>query len=190
MLFRSIKIADPVHRCPLCEAVLEQLDEQTGSACIGDRYPDFELQKSVYQLVKRIYIFLSILIVTASVIVDLSIDDGIIWSIISIGAVLYSWTVVYHAIKSNTAFASKILVQAIAGSFFIFLIDNVVGYLGWSVNYVIPQIIILANIAIFILMLVNRMAFREYVFYQLAMTCIGLIPIGLIFYEVDRKSVV
>lgn len=179
----QIQIADPVHRCPLCEGILEahQIEREVG---IGDRYPDLEMQKGIYQLIKRIYLFVSILLVGASVIVDLSIDDGIVWSIISLGAVMYSWTVVYHAIKSNTSVAAKILVQAIAGSFFIYLIDRVVGYMGWSVNFVIPQIFILANVTIVILMLVNRMAFKEYVFYQLATTCIGLIPIVLIITDV------
>ena len=94
----QIQIADGVHRCPLCEGILE-VQPSTKEESIGERYPDLEMQKGIYQLIKRIYLFLSILLVSASIIVDLSFDDGIVWSIISLGAVTYSWTVVYHAIN-------------------------------------------------------------------------------------------
>jgi len=172
----KIKSLDTMNRCPLCESLLEDLDQETNET----RYPELSDYKTGYNLVKKIYMFFSVMIIAASIIVDFQFKEGITWSVLSIGAVLYSWTVLYHAIRNNVHMASKILVQAIAGSVFIFIIDEMIGFRGWSVNYVIPQLFILANIAIFILMLINRMAWREYMIYQIVMTVIGLIPLILI----------
>ena len=83
--------------------------------------------------------------------------------------------------------ASKIFVQALSGSLFIFFMDRQTGFDGWSVNYIIPQILILANVSIFILMMINRMVLREFLFYQLAMTIIGFIPIFLIIGDVVTR---
>jgi len=176
---------DAENRCPLCESLL--LDE--GGESGPSRYPDLELTLNWYTVLKRAYLFFAILIITASIIVDLLRGMGISWSFLSIGVVGYSWTVIYHAIRTNTHFASKILVQAIAGSLLMFVIDYMSGTIGWSVNYVIPQILIFANAAIFVLMLINFMAWREYVFYQLVMTFIGLLPIFLILFNVVTRPV-
>lgn len=179
-----IKIQDAANRCPLCETVLEAQDS---TEQMEYRYPDVELNKTRFDIIKRIYLFLSIIIVSTSIGFDLWRENGITWSILSTGAVLYAWTVIYHAIRNNVHVAAKIFVQALSGSIFIFLIDKMTGFDGWSVNYVIPQIYTLANVAIFVLMMINRMVWREFVFYELSMTLIGLIPIVLIMNDIVTR---
>jgi len=179
----KVSCLDHVDRCPLCDAPFDQ--EPINSE--DSRYPDLELSPKSYNIVKRIFYFVTAVIATLSIGLDLWIDDEITWSLISLAIVLYSWTVVYHAIRNNIHIASKIFVQALSGSLFIFFIDRLTGFDGWSVNYVIPQILILANVGIFILMMINRMVLREFLFYQLAMTIIGFIPIFLILGDIVTR---
>ena len=127
-------------------------------------------------------LFRSVLVIITSLVVDIWRETLISWSLLSVSVVLYSWTIIYHAIKNNVHIASKILVQAISGGIFILLIDIFFGYEGWSVNYVIPQVFMLANVVIFILMMINRMKWRDYVFYQMVMTLLGIVPIFLILF--------
>ena len=193
----SCKIAsmDEVGRCPLCEALLVALPEDQGFEKISEslshleeeRYPDVVISKSSYGLIKRIYAFLAIIIIGASIAMDFLIDTDVSWSIISIAAVLYGWTLIYHAIRTNIHIGSKIFVQAISASIFIVLVDWFTVFEHWSVNYVVPQILMLSNVAIFILMMINRMVWREFVFYQLAVSVIGLVPIGLIVFDVVTR---
>lgn len=183
---------DEVNRCPLCEAILTEdatKDELMDKMHLPkeDRYPETMLSRSWYSVLKRIYMFLAIIIIVGSIVLDTFIDTEVAWSIISIAAVLYSWTLINHAIRNNVHIGSKIFVQAISASVFIFFIDRFTGFDGWSVNYVIPQILTLANAVIFILMMINRMALREFLFYQLAMTVIGLVPILLILFNVVTR---
>jgi len=190
----KLNVIDSANRCPLCESVLESQTQNVEGEIENHspkdtryRYPDIEVNRTHFDLIKRIYLFLSIIIISTSIGVDLWKENGITWSILSTGAVLYAWTVIYHAIKNNVHVAAKIFVQAISGSIFIFLIDKVSGFDGWSVNYVIPQIFTLANVAIFVLMMINRMVWREFVFYELSMTLIGLIPIFLIMNDIVTR---
>lgn len=193
----SCKVAslDEIGRCPLCESLLVTLPETEEFEALShqlsslgeDRYPDVVISKSSYSFVKRIYAFLAILIIGASIAMDILIDSDVSWSIISIAAVLYGWTLIYHAIRTNVHIGSKIFVQAISASIFIVLVDQFTIFEGWSVNYVVPQILTLSNVAIFILMMINRMVWREFVFYQLAMTVIGLVPIALIVFDLVTR---
>ena len=179
----EVSCLDIGNRCPLCDTPFEQEAQSPQEA----RYPDLDLSPKSYNIVKRIFYFVTILIVILSFGLDFWVDDEITWSLISLAVVLYSWTVVYHAIRNNIHIASKIFVQALSGSLFIFFMDRQTGFDGWSVNYIIPQILILANVSIFILMMINRMVLREFLFYQLAMTIIGFIPIFLIIGDVVTR---
>jgi hypothetical protein len=85
-----------------------------------------------------------------------------------------------YSIKRNRNIASQILVQVICTSILTVIMDNAIGYSGWSVNHVIPEIIILANVAVLILVFVNRMYWNTYVINQIVIAVCGLIP-GVLF---------
>lgn len=168
----SVHSFDDSKRCVLCGSMMEVSDDGP----THHRYPEYVIKRSEFSFIKKMYIYLSIIIVITSIAVDIWRESLISWSLLSVSVVLYSWTIIYHAIKNNVHIASKILVQAISGAIFILLIDIFFGYEGWSVNYVIPQVFMVANVVIFILMMINRMSWRDYVFYQLVMTLLGLVP--------------
>jgi len=178
----EIRCSSHERLCPLCDAELVSLQTNT-EAILNNaerRYPLPEMKRAQYNLLGRVYIFLCILICMISIVLDTFFYEGSMWSILSIGSVAYSWTLMYHALRSNRHIASKIVVQALAGSILIVLIDIMTGFQGWSVNFVVPQIAILANVVIFILMIANRMVWREFVMYQLAMAGLSFIPLALI----------
>lgn len=179
----QVQVKGETKVCPLCKAVLsgEHMDTEE------QRYPNVELSVESYNLINRVFLFISIIIIVVSVVINFLLYHGIIWSFASIGAVLYSQTVLRHAIKNNIHPASKIIVQAISGSLLIVIIDLVIGFQGWSVNYVIPQVAILANLAIFILMMINRMDWRNYMLYQLSMSILGFIPIILLLTDITTR---
>lgn len=172
----GVYLLDESKRCVLCGDSLVVLEPDTCT----HRYPEPLLKQSEFGFIKKMYIYLSILIIITSLVVDVWRESLISWSLLSVSVVLYSWTIVYHAIKNNVHIAAKILVQAISGGIFILLIDIFFGYDGWSVNYVIPQVLMVANVVIFILMMINRMKWRDYVFYQMVMTLLGILPLFLI----------
>jgi hypothetical protein len=176
----QLKIIDDTVTCPLCRSVLGEAD------LVNDelRYPQVTFNSSSYYLLQKILLFISVIIIIASIIANYLLYKGVLWSIASVGAVLYSWTIIRHAVRNSIDLASKIIVQAISGSILLILIDSVIGFNGWSVNYVVPQIAILANVGIFLLLVVSKLDWKRYVLHQMGMAFLGFIPFILSLFKI------
>jgi hypothetical protein len=122
---------------------------------------------------------MSVIAGSASLIINFLTFDGFLWSLITVVGILYLWVVISHSVANHINIASKIFVQAFLGSVFIVLVDYLVGYRGWSVNYVIPSIFSAADIAIVIIILINRMNWRNYMLYQFVIALLGFAPLLL-----------
>lgn len=171
----KIKVSSNDDICPLCKTVL------TGSEEGKQTYPKITINKSKYNLIIRIYLFLSIVGIVCTAVVNYLTYNGFMWSIISTAALLYFWSIISHAIKNNVNIAYKILIQTICISILSVVIDIVIGYTGWSVNYVVPGLTTTANVTVLILIIINRMNWKNYILYQISIIALGFIPIILIF---------
>jgi predicted neutral ceramidase superfamily lipid hydrolase len=69
------------------------------------------------------------------------------------------------------------------------LIDIVNGYQGWSINYVIPAIILVAYLAIMILMIVNFMNWQSYILFQFTLVIFSMILMGLYLLHIITKPI-
>lgn len=176
----DVNIACDSKVCPLCKNQIE------GVSVISNTYPKITFSASKYNLILKIYAVLSILGILVSIIVNLLTLKNVLWSLICIAGILYSWSVINHVVSKNYNVASKILVQTLTISLLIIAIDYAIGFSGWSVNFVIPSLTITANVTILILVLVNRMKWRNYVRYQMVMLTLGFIPIILYLLDVEQ----
>lgn len=179
----QMDILDGTMTCPLCRTVLDSDADDSKEGL----YPKTILKSNQYYLINKIVLFISIIIISTSIIVNTFVYTGEFWSIVTIAAVIYSWTIVRHAVVNGIDLASKIIVQAISASILLVICDIFIGSIGWSVNYIIPQIAILSNIGIFVLLIVSRMDWKRYILHQMAMGFLGFIPIILLLLKfVDR----
>lgn len=172
----NVKIQDDSNICPLCRTVLTNM----GGEPLDKAYPTIEVNPHKYNIVKRLFMFISILSAVTSVVTNYLTYNGVIWSAITIAAIIYFWVIMSYSIKRNRNIASQILVQVLCTSIITVIMDNSIGYIGWSVNHVIPEIMILANISVLILVIVNRMYWHTYVLNQIVIAICGLIP-GVLF---------
>lgn len=69
--------------------------------------------------------------------------------------------------KKNINIAGHVLLQTIAISLLTVYIDFELQFKGWSINMVIPILVITSNIAMLILTIVSHKQFIKYVIYQL-----------------------
>lgn len=176
----KVHINDDTNFCPLCH---EQLDDLSDTKKKGI-YPPFKINEHKYHLVSKLVIALSIIVSISAMITNYLTYNGIAWSIISIAAIIYTWILVIHSITNEANIAKKLLEYTIFTSVLVVLIDLMVGYSGWSVNYVIPEFLILSNIGILILMIVNRMSWHDYVLYQMILMFFSIILLVLYFLNV------
>jgi hypothetical protein len=143
-------------------------------------YPTIEVSPQKYNIIKRIFLFISIFSAAASIITNYLTYSGVIWSAITISAIIYFWVIMTYSIKRNRNIASHILVQVLCISFITVVMDKSIGYIGWSINHVIPELLILANVAVLIIVFVNRMYWNTYILNQIVIAVCGLIP-GVLF---------
>lgn len=137
----------------------------------------FDLHK--YHIITRLYVFSSLLLCLVMFGINLYTYDGIWWSAIIAGAIFYSWITILFSIQHNTNAAAKILVQTLAAQVFCIAADFVFGYQGWSVNYAIPVIIIIANCSMLVLLIVNFMNWQSYILFQIEYLIFSMVPVFL-----------
>ncbi len=181
----KINVTDPSSVCPLCKSVLIDFD----GAETQYAYPPAEIDIKKYHFMKRLLIFLSVAAGAASLVINFLLYDGFLWSLITLAGILYLWAVISHSVANHINIASKILVQSFLGSLFIVLIDYLVGYRGWSVNYVIPSIFSAADVAVIIVILINRMDWRNYLLYQFVIALLGFVPLVLYLINISSNPV-
>lgn len=172
----QVEILDDTYICPLCLCVLEGEDTTEGTKI----YPTVQFNVKRYHMLKRIFSFILVLIVALFSVGNYLIYNSLVGYIVVIVSAFYFAITVRYSVLHRANLAAKILVQTIGALVLIVVIDNAIGYTGWSVNYVLPCICLIANIAIMLLMIVNHMNWQEYIMYQLSMTVLSLSQIILI----------
>lgn len=172
----GVKIKDVTEHCPLCDGVLEHTEEGIST------YPNVLAKNRRMNFLFRLFLFLSILVMGGCVSLNIMIRPEIWWSLIVIAALIYGLWLLYIITKDNAGYRMRILSGAAGGVIFIILTDWVLGFQGWSINYVLPAGIILVDLALLLLMLINRRNWQSYLILQIAMIVVGIIP--LIFIQI------
>ncbi len=168
-----VEILDETERCPLCGFVLEPTIE------VENMYPDVRVKTRKLMLLSRIYLFLIIVVEALLININYFTDSRIWWSLITGLALLYSYMVIRFAILGKAGYRTKTVILTALAILMVVAIDFLVGYHGWSVNYVLPGGIILIDIGIIVLMIFNRRNWQSYLMWQIFMILCSIIPIIL-----------
>ncbi|WP_054743686.1 DUF6320 domain-containing protein [Cellulosilyticum ruminicola] len=177
----QVEVLDDTCVCPLCLRVLQG---KGGGTRI---YPKVQFNAKRYQLVKRMLCFMLLMIVTLFSVINYLIYNSLMGYIIVSASAIYFAITVNYSVLHRANLAAKILVQTIGAQVLIFVIDYAIGYEGWSINYALPCICLIANLAIMLLMIINHMNCQEYIMYQLSMIILSLGQIILIVLKVIER---
>lgn len=158
-----VEILDNTSICPLCSSVLEV----AGEGEWHNGYPDVKAVSKKLTFVVRLYSFLAIIIEAALITINYLTYRGIWWSAISGISILYFFITLKYSLQKNNGYKTVILVQLVGAVLLIIAADMIVGYQGWSVNYVLPSAILLLNATIGILMVVNLSNWQSYLLMQI-----------------------
>lgn len=167
----NIEVLDETERCPLCNCVLEQTVE------VENMYPNVRLKARKMMLFGRIYLFLAILVETILLYVNYITAPKLWWSVITGMIFLYGYLLIRFAILGKTGYRIKIVALVAIMILMMIAIDFVVGYHGWSLNYVLPSGIIAVDFGILLLMLINRRNWQSYMMLQIFMMVCSVVPV-------------
>ena len=170
----NVEILDETEVCPLCKSILQPTDE------VENMYPDVRHRARVLTLLCNIYLFLAICLQAFLTVVNFMRGSQIMWCVISGLILLYLYLVLRFAVLGKSGHRSKVTVLVLLAVLSAIAIDMVIGYRGWSVDYVLPAGIVLVDgIILFCMTVTNRKNWQSYIMWQILMVLFSIIPVGL-----------
>lgn len=158
--------------------------ETEGNGAVADvpdsgMYPEIHYDPVKWK--KLVNLFYAVLVALAAILVVINAATGMAvpWSIIAVDCIAYTAITVRYSIMRHANLGAKILIQTIGTQALLIILDHLLGYSGWSVNFAVPSTILFADIAIVFLIIVNRLNWQSYLMYQIAITVLSFIPIIL-----------
>lgn len=177
----NVKIEDDTLICPLCRSVLEEGGKGTKS------YPNARIHTRRLKLFSNILLFLVLLTSAVCGYVNYMTYQNVAWSLIVDAGLFYAFLIFRLAIVGDSGYRTKMMTLTFFAVLYVILIDDIVGYRGWSVNYVLPGAIILVDMAVIVLMIVNHRNWQSYLLFQLLMILCSIIPLILVWTDVITK---
>lgn len=168
----NVTIRDNTTVCPLCQCVIEQDEHRE------DVYPDIWNAEKKMKLFSNICLF-AVLVISAGLGVWNYFVGEHPWCVIPIASMFYLFVFLRVVILSSKGYRVKILLPVILGILLVIVIDIITGFYGWSVNYVLPGGVLLADLIIVIMMIVNKRRWQSYMIMQIGMIAVSIVPIIL-----------
>ncbi len=166
----GVQIMDPVPICPLCNCALECEQIQ-----MSGRYPDVHMKQQKLHLALRIYLTAAILIEGFLIYANVHWHSKYMWSVITGAALFYAYYVMKVSVSHTAGYRSRVIGLTFFATAYIVLTDVICGFQGWSLNYMLPGSLIFMNIAVVVLIFVNKRNWQSYLMIQLCLVFSNLI---------------
>ncbi len=173
----GVEIADPVQVCPLCQCIMER-DRGEPSEPI---YPYLHAEREIrrMQRASRIYLAAALVTMVILTLADLRVHGRPGW-VILVGILLaYGYFTLRVSITAHTGYRLVTFLQIVLGGAVLAVIDVLTGYRGWSFTYVLPVVCMMVDLAIFVLMIVNKRDWQSYIPFQIVIIVFSVVPFVL-----------
>lgn len=176
-----VEFQDPAEICPFCG---NALSEHTGDETF--LYPKLKEQNRGMHLAMRIYLFAAVVGFVFLLCLNHHLRARIRWDLLAGIGMLYAWMTWKVSFFRHEGYLKKALIQTFSGILAVIAVDGVLGFHGWSLNYVMPGVFVLMDIAMIVLMIVNSRNWQSYLPVQIIMILCSLIPVLLYHMKVDH----
>lgn len=174
----KIKIMDESVFCPLCNSALER-----STAVEGENrsvmYPVPRQSAKKLRFANRLTIFVAIIAELIAVLVNYMTYRGSWWCLLSGAGLAYACFSFLFCTNLNKSLQRKIVIELVVGQVLLIVIDCLLGFAEWSLHYGLPGVVIGVDIAMLVLMLVNRNSWIEYLYSIIWIMIDSLICMGL-----------
>ena len=169
--------------CPFCKDILGEDDNQKTKM---ENYENFKEKIRPSHLVRKIFMFISLIAIFVCVIVNFLTFEKSYWSLIVVGAIIYLWVLIGFTILSRHNIALKLLLQAIAIALILMFIQMETPEIHWLMPYAVPFLMVATAFAITLLIFIKIMRYKDYMLYLIMVALLGIIPIILVSAEATR----
>lgn len=165
----NVTIKDQSQICPLCAG------ELISSTLPGeDTYPAVAKQRQRMKKAVRIYSLVAIAVFVAMRILAIVVGFERHWDYLVGAGLLYIWLTFHISFLGRRGYRFKMIMQTVLALLLVIVVDGILGFLGWSLNYVLPAVFVLVDVAVLILMLVNSRNWQSYLPIQLLVVLLSL----------------
>ncbi len=137
-----------------------------------------EPRKKYLRRISTVFLFVSFALVGMLVGINYLTYQGFWWSMIASAGIFYLVFLMFYSIVHRGNPVAKILAGTLGTNLLMSVIDMTLGNSGWSFSYASPGMVMMANAAIFVLVLANRKNWHSYVVYQAILTVCNLLMNG------------
>jgi len=173
----NITILDDTEVCPLCRCAVER-DAETDRI---NEYPEVMIKQRKVKLMADL--ILVAVLAAAMVLMGLNaaLYEGSLWCLIPIAAMAYVYLAFRMIFVSRKGYRSKVFIPMVLALGLLLIIDIETGFYGWSLDYILPSVILVADMIILMLMLTNMKNWSSYMIMQLTVLLACMIPLFLWF---------
>ncbi|WP_211364919.1 DUF6320 domain-containing protein [Salinicoccus hispanicus] len=159
--------------CPLCHAKVGAQATQVQ----GTLYPAYDTKEyRTKTRISRLAIFLGVLTVLICLAINIIVLPEFLWVFYVAVSVFYVLILLSHTILSRSHLGGKIVAQVVSLTILLLVIDLMSGSIQWSVDYVVPFLIVGGILLMSIIILKVRLRWGGYVSFLLLMLALGFLP--------------
>ncbi|HWT75731.1 MAG TPA: DUF6320 domain-containing protein [Mobilitalea sp.] len=158
--------------CPLCGGIIPENEEQEEEV-----FPYIPTIYQEFNILIRTMILLSISAVIISFAVNAIFTRESRWSILVAAGILCMWISLFFIIRKKNNIPKTIVWQVALISILSVLWDKSIGWLGWSLDFVIPTVCVGAIIVMAIAAKLLKIGVRDLIIYLFVDVIFGFVPI-------------
>lgn len=163
-----VEILDDTYVCPLCRGVLEDTGKHE------NMYPDIKTMEKKISLVIRIFVVAAIATEVLLIHINYITYNGVMWSLITGGAMLLTFLALKIVVEYEYGYRAKTITMVFFSLLYLILIDWVLGFHRWSLNYIYPAAILAMDALVLVLMIVNFRNWQSYIIWQIFTIFLGV----------------
>lgn len=163
--------------CPLCGSILSP-NESKGE----ELFPNIPTLFQEFNLFLRVIIMISIAAIIISFAVNLIFTRESRWSLIVAGGVACMWISLFFIVRKKNNIPKTIIWQVVLLGILSVLWDWSIGWIGWSIDFVIPSVCVVAMIVMAIAAKILRIGVRDLIVYLFLDGIFGFVPIIFILF--------
>jgi hypothetical protein len=125
----------------------------------------------------KILLFITIVSTIAISIVNMFTPHRYLWGIIPITGVWLALLVLGVPLTKKKITSSMIILDNIAISMFLIIVDVTLGQNGWAMSYVVPFVLWGSSLVVTLVVMFTKMTWKEFYLFEMAIVVICFIPI-------------
>lgn len=158
--------------CPLCGNPLRLSDPLADTEnSFPEIPPHFERRLAV-----RIMVFISLSAIIISFAVRMIFPSGINWPIFVLFGIGSAWLSLAGIIRKGHSLPKVIIWQTIVIPVLALFWDWLIGWHGWSLDYLIPILYVAAEIVMYVTAQITRLRVRDFIIYAFLAGLFGVLP--------------